>query len=81
MHADGTIDGEVTDTVPATLAAIFDGKFFVSCWAYPESLGQPANGYGVGVSGGQIADPEFSSAFCQPFAELKPTPAPTRSTR
>jgi hypothetical protein len=65
----GRIVRGVADISPRDASSEFEGRYSLSCWVHPESLGQPRNGEGVGVE--QIQDVEFASPFCSPMAHLR----------
>ncbi|WP_437645661.1 hypothetical protein [Sorangium sp. So ce362] len=68
LESGRTVRG-VADISPQDASAEFEGRYNLSCWVRPESLGQPRNGEGVGVE--QIQDAEFASPFCSPMAHLR----------
>ncbi|WP_437985407.1 hypothetical protein [Sorangium sp. So ce117] len=65
----GRIVRGVADISPQDASSEFEGRYNLSCWVHPESLGRPRNGEGVGVE--QIQDGEFASPFCSPMAHLR----------
>ncbi|WP_438022567.1 hypothetical protein [Sorangium sp. So ce233] len=51
-------------------SAEFEGRYTLSCWVRPESLGQQGNGEGDDVVV-QIEDVELAPPFCRQMAHLR----------
>lgn len=68
LHQGGAVDGEVL-TEPSDASATFTGKYSLSCWVLPETIGQEQNGSGDGVA--YVQDVAMTSEFCMPFQGLR----------
>jgi hypothetical protein len=60
--------GRATTTPPGGSAA-FSGRYVLTCWVHPQTLGQPMNGEGDGEV--RYEDVDFTSPFCKQFSELR----------
>jgi hypothetical protein len=68
LHQGGTVDGEAS-TEPSEASATFTGKYGLSCWVLPETIGQEQNGSGDGLS--YVEDVAMASEFCQQFQQFR----------
>jgi hypothetical protein len=66
----GQITG-VARTDAAASTATFSGRFVLSCWVYPEELGQAVSGRSDGTVTVRVEDVGLQSTFCQRVAHLR----------
>jgi len=68
------VAGEISGTARTDRnmsSATFSGRFAISCWVFPEDLGQAPSGRGDGTVTMRVEDVEFKSPFCQRVAHLR----------
>jgi hypothetical protein len=67
LHEGGVVEGEAS-TQPSDASATLTGKYSLSCWVLPQTLGQEQDGSGNGAA--YVQDAAMTSKFCKRFKEL-----------